>query len=316
MIVGTGLNALRIYGGKDLTLTNNELVSFAGQDKTYILLQRVDGATVTGNDAISIGYDRVTSLHEDDNLLTPAVSDGGTGALKLWLSRHPEDAFAATSSGTAAHTTNGGAGSETFALSTGDDLVFAAGGDDTIADAGGSNFLRGEDGADSMTGGSGFDDMNGNMGDDTLAGGFGDDWVVGGKDQDTLYGQQGADIVYGNLGADRCDGGDGDDVVRGGRQDDTLTGGAGNDWLSGDRDSDVITGGAGADIFHTFGDAGLDRVTDFNAAEGDRVQIDPGTSYTVAQVGADTVISMVGGGQMVLVGVNEASLPDGWLFAA
>ena len=75
-------------------------------------------------------------------------------------------------------------------------------------------------------------------------------------------------------------------------------------------------GGAGADRFHTFGEAGVDRVLDFSLAQGDRVQLDPGTQYTVSQVGADTVISMTGGGQMVLVGVQASALTDGWIFGA
>ena len=41
-----------------------------------------------------------------------------------------------------------------------------------------------------------------------------------------------------------------------------------------------------------------------------------GTTFTVSQVGDDTVISMDGGAQMILVGVQASSLPDGWLFAA
>lgn len=193
--------------------------------------------------------------------------------------------------------------------------VFGGLGDDRISvSAAGANYLRGDEGNDSVTGGGGFDDINGNLGNDTAHGGLGDDWVVGGKDLDVLFGDLGDDIVYGNLGNDTCDGGDGADIVRGGQQDDIVTGGAGNDWLSGDRDNDTITGGAGADIFHTFGEAGIDRVTDFNAAEGDRVQLDPGTAYTAAQVGADTVISMTGGGQMELVGAQLSSLPAGWIF--
>jgi len=178
----------------------------------------------------------------------------------------------------------------------------------------GRNYLRGDEGSDSLTGGGEFDDLHGNAGNDTLRGGAGDDWVVGGKDQDDLRGEAGGDIVYGNLGVDTCHGDDGNDIVRGGQQNDILYGGAGDDWMSGDRDNDTISGGSGADIFHTFGDAGIDRVLDFNRAEGDRVQLDPGTTYSVAQVGADTVISMGGGGQMTLVGVNMATLSGDWIF--
>jgi hypothetical protein len=185
---------------------------------------------------------------------------------------------------------------------------------DVISAVGGANYLRGEAGNDTVTGGSGFDDINGNTGDDSAAGGNGDDWVVGGKDNDILRGDAGSDIVWGNLGNDTQDGGDGVDQVRGGQGDDVVTGGAGDDFVSGDRGSDTIAGGTGADRFHTWGDAGLDRVLDFNATEGDRVMLDPGTIYTVAQAGADTVISMTGGGQMVLVGVQLSSLATGWIY--
>jgi len=92
-----------------------------------------------------------------------------------------------------------------------------------------------------------------------------------------------------------------------------IGGGDGDDWLSGDRGDDTLTGGAGADTFRSFGDAGIDRVTDFNLAEGDRVQLDAGTSYTIVQAGADTVISMAGGGQMVLAGVAMSSLTGDWI---
>ena len=57
-------------------------------------------------------------------------------------------------------------------------------------------------------------------------------------------------------------------------------------------------------------------MTDFNLAEGDRVQLDPGTVYTVSQVGSDTVVNMTGGGQLILVGVQMASLTTGWIFGS
>lgn len=187
-------------------------------------------------------------------------------------------------------------------------------GNDIIQGGDGTNYLRGDEGDDSIVGGAGFDDINGNMGADTGSGGVGDDWVVGGKDNDLLSGDAGGDLIYGNLGADTCEGGDGNDVVRGGQDNDVVRGGAGVDYVSGDKGDDTIWGGGGADEFHSFGDAGLDRVMDFSLAEGDRVRLDPGTTYTVAQSGADTVISMGGGGQVVLVGVSMSSLTGNWIF--
>ncbi len=195
----------------------------------------------------------------------------------------------------------------------GSDTVSGGQGADTIVDQAGSNYLRGDEGDDQITGGSGFDDINGNMGNDTASGGLGDDWVVGGKDNDRLFGDDGADLVYGNLGDDYCDGGAGNDTIRGGQQNDSLSGGAGNDFVSGDRGDDTMTGGSGADLFHSSADAGVDRVLDFSVSEGDRVMLDPGTTYSVAQVGGDTVITM-SAGQVVLVGVSMSSLLTGSIF--
>lgn len=209
---------------------------------------------------------------------------------------------------------DGWRGDDTLDGGAGDDTIFGDFGNDSIVDTGGgSNYLRGEDGADTIVGGAGFDDINGNMGDDTASGGSGEDWVVGGKDNDRLSGGDAFDLVYGNLGADTCDGGAGNDIVRGGQQDDLLAGGEGDDYLSGDRDADTISGGAGADTFHAFGEAGIDRITDFSLAEGDRVLLDLGTTYTTAQVGSDTVVSMSGGGQVILVGVSMSSLTGSWI---
>ncbi len=199
------------------------------------------------------------------------------------------------------------------------DTVLGNAADNQIWGGGGLDYLRGMDGNDQLWGGAEFDDIHGNVGDDTLHGEDGDDWVVGGKDNDLLYGDAGGDIVYGNLGNDTCHGGTGADLVRGGKDNDSLSGGDGNDWLSGDRGDDTLAGGAGADIFHSSGDAGLDRVLDFDSAQGDRVLLDPGTTYSLRFEGADTIIDLAWSGQpvagqIVLVGVTAATLGD-WLIA-
>lgn len=219
--------------------------------------------------------------------------------------------------GFGADTINGNALANKLVGGAGGDRIFGAAGSDTLEGGAGTSYLRGDDGADSIVGGSAFDDINGNMGADTASGGDGDDWVVGGKDDDLLYGDGGGDLVYGNLGNDTLHGGAGADVVRGGQGDDTLAGGDGADYVSGDRGADTMTGGAGADLFHTSSDAGVDRVLDFNLAEGDRVLLDPGTTYSAVQLGADVVITLGSpGDQMILVGVQLASLTPGWIFGA
>ncbi len=211
---------------------------------------------------------------------------------------------------------SGRSGPDVIWSGEGSDTVSAGTGNDTIDGGGGVSYLRGDEGNDSLIGGSDFDDINGNAGNDTVSTGAGEDYCVGGKDNDSLSGGADYDLVYGNLGDDTCNGDDGNDIVRGGQGNDVVNGGNGNDFVSGDKGDDTMIGGAGADIFHTFGDAGIDRVTDFNLAQGDRVQLDPGTQFTVIQVGADTVINMTGGGQMTLVGIAMSSLTTGWIFGA
>ena len=217
--------------------------------------------------------------------------------------------------GAGGDTLNGNALDNDLRGGDGADNLYGGAGADTLIGGEGVGFLRGEDGDDSIVGGGSFDDIHGNAGNDTESGGDGDDWVVGGKDSDLLNGDAGGDLIYGNLGNDTCIGGDGNDVIRGGQQNDTLSGGAGDDYVSGDKGDDTETGGAGADIFHSFTGAGIDRVLDFNLAEGDRVQLEPGTSYSVAQVGADTVITLgASSDQVILVGVQMSNLTAGWIY--
>jgi Ca2+-binding RTX toxin-like protein len=116
------------------------------------------------------------------------------------------------------------------------------------------------------------------------------------------------------MGVDQLYGGDGDDIVRGGQDNDSLMGDSGDDWMSGDRGADTISGGSGADTFQTFVGAGIDRILDFDAAEGDRIIFEtPGVAYTTRQEGADTVVDLGGGDQVILVGVTLSTLPAGWI---
>jgi serralysin len=209
----------------------------------------------------------------------------------------------------------GGASGDTINGNAAANAMFGGGGGDTLTGFEGRDYLRGEDGDDSLVGGAGFDDLHGNLGNDVVVGGDTEDWVVGGQGNDRLYGDEGHDVVLGNLGADTVEGGVGNDVVRGGQGNDSLLGGDGWDYLAGDRGDDTITGGAGMDTFHTFSGAGLDRVTDFNYGEGDRVNVLAGSSYTTYQSGADTIVDMGAGDRIVLVGVQLSSLPAGWVFS-
>ncbi|MEF9677916.1 Ig-like domain-containing protein [Pectobacterium aroidearum] len=82
---------------------------------------------------------------------------------------------------------------------------------------------------------------------------------------DILNGGAGNDILFGQGGNDTLIGGEGNDLLYGGAGDDILIGGPGGDTL---------IGGAGADIFKwQAGDIGNDVIKDFNAKEGDRIDL-------------------------------------------
>jgi serralysin len=222
----------------------------------------------------------------------------------------------AVAQGATIENARGGTGADRINGNGADNNLAGGAGGDTLQGADGRDYLRGDDGADSLSGGAAFDDLNGNRGNDTASGGDGDDWVVGGQDGDLLFGDAGADIVYGNLGEDVLWGGAGGDLMRGGQGADSIAGQEGDDWLSGDRGDDTLTGAGGADVFHSSQDAGIDRVLDFSRAEGDRVQLDAGTTYVLVQDGADAVLDFGGGHRMVLVGVQAASLTGDWILLA
>ncbi|HEX3367070.1 NF038122 family metalloprotease [Phenylobacterium sp.] len=197
----------------------------------------------------------------------------------------------------------------------GDNTLQGGAGNDTITGGSGNNYLRGGAGDDIINGGSGFNDMNGNMGNDTLHGGTGTNWVVGGQGDDSLVGGGGfQDLVLGNLGNDTLVAGSQANVLRGGQGDDVITGGPGNDFISGDLGNDTETGGGGADIFHGSQSVGVDQIMDFNYAQGDRVELDPGTTFMTTQIGPNTVVELGNGSEMILMGVQLSTLPSDWIF--
>ena len=94
LIVGTGYNAIRVIGAKDLVVSGNQLVSFADDPmKTFFLLERSDSVVSSNNSAIAIGFDGVTNLTQSGDRLTEGVSDKGQAAIVQWSLTHP-DTFA------------------------------------------------------------------------------------------------------------------------------------------------------------------------------------------------------------------------------
>lgn len=293
VVIGGMYNGIMVTKTNGLVVGGNLVVGYSDMT-SWIRINDSTNAQVTDNQAMTFNLQGTTNLTQSGNSIVAALQDNGANALAHWI--------------------KGGDGDDHLsARIDGGSRIEGGAGNDIITGREFADFLRGGDGNDSILGGGGGDDINGNTGDDTINGGAGEDWVSGGQNNDLLLGGAGNDLVLGNIGNDTIYGDSGNDTLRGGQHNDFIFGGDGNDWISGDLGDDTITGGAGADTFHIFAQSGLDLVTDFTRAEGDRVFIGDGSRYSVTQVGADVVIDLVGGARMVLANVQLSSLSDGWI---
>ncbi|WP_439888876.1 peroxidase family protein [Pseudomonas sp. MBLB4123] len=217
--------------------------------------------------------------------------------------------------------------------------------DNTLNGSTGNDNLNGGAGNDRLNGGAGADVLNGGVGADRMAGGTGDDAYMVDDVGDVVveFVGEGADIVrttllsytlganveylsylgsgaftgIGNGLDNTLNGSTGNDNLNGGAGNDRLNGGAGNDTLTGGAGNDTLSGGLGNDTF-VFGPGfGNDRITDFDAdpvGGQDLLNIAAlgvtaanfAANVTIADVGADTLVS-VGGGSIRLVGINDAT---------
>ncbi|MFC7498785.1 hypothetical protein ACFQRC_06075 [Enterovirga sp. GCM10030262] len=142
-----------------------------------------------------------------------------------------------------------------------DNMIFGSSIANILSGLGGDDTLRGQSGVDELRGGDDADILYGDLGNDSLFGDAGEDRLNGDDGVDTLDGGVGDDRLFGKAGADILDGGSGDDALNGGIQRDTMTGGA-------DADQFVFADGDTAATRN-----GADIVTDFNSAEGDRINL-------------------------------------------
>lgn len=154
-------------------------------------------------------------------------------------------------------------------LGDADDIMDSSrGGSDVLSALGGRDVLYGDARIMTEQGVGGNDKLNGGTGSDTLYG-----------DGGTL---ESAEIDCGN---------------------DSLRGGAGDDELWGDGDGPAI---AGNDTFYFMGGFGSDVVMDFGAGD-DRLAFQgfDAADVVVDDSGADTIVTVTGGGVVTLVGYND-----------
>lgn len=196
----------------------------------------------------------------------------------------------------------------------GDDTIFGRKGDDRIDSGGGNNVAYGGSGDDYiwaqpeeknaenfLFGGSGNDKIWGgysNDGFNHLAGGKGRDVIAIWGDDCEIYGGAGKDnlSVWGGLST--IDGGRGNDVIKTAGGTATITGGAGSDTIKLKKTADNVT------------------ITDFTVGEDHlkfgRYAKVADSDLTIEADGNDTVVTLLNGGQIRLLGIS----PDSFTLAS
>ncbi len=225
---------------------------------------------------------------------------------------------------------------EKFVMGNGNDTVTGNSQNNELLSGNGNDTIYGGDGDDRLTPGDGNDAVYGEAGNDIVT-------ILDFNDTDVLDGGTGYDTLMltpsdgRNLDVDLTRGsifdfraglqsfsnfekfvtGSGKDTVKGDAQnnelwsgdgDDTLTGNSGNDILAGGNGDDTLTGGIGADTFvFTSVTSGTDAITDFSAAQGDKLRI--------LRNGFDTSLALGGlSSQQFQIGASAIDINDRFIF--
>jgi Ca2+-binding RTX toxin-like protein len=208
--------------------------------------------------------------------------------------------------GTKASRLSGRGGDDDLRGGVANDLLRGEDGDDRLSGGAGNDRLEGGSGIDRLYGGDGEDTLVDREGRNVLNGGAGNDtYWVGAATRIIERAGGGHDVVHtdaarftladevedlkgegaatqkltGNALGNRIIGSTGNTTIHGLDGNDLISGGGGNDVLLGGAGADEMTGGAGADRFvFATGDLGAtitraDRITDFNAGAGDRIDL-------------------------------------------
>ena len=200
------------------------------------------------------------------------------------------------------------------------------GGNDSIDATGNdlNNELTGNNRVNVLKGGLGNDTLDGAMGDDTLIGGWGDDtyWadtagdVVAEKDGqgfDTIIAMSTSYSLVGTFVEELVLLGGDDSQATGNSHDNVLYGNYGDNTLNGGYGADTLYGQGGADTFVFGTNSGFDTISDFSAAQNDRINVHAvavGHAHAewLTQVGGDVHIALGDGDMVAIIGATVADV--------
>ncbi|MBW8880166.1 MAG: calcium-binding protein, partial [Asticcacaulis sp.] len=175
------------------------------------------------------------------------------------------------------------------------------------------NILKGNAGHNVLKGGAGNDVLDGGWGADDLWGGAGNDsyYVDSALDHIHEADGEGIDTVYARSDFELAGSyteylvleGHGDIHGFGNDLDNRIFGNDGDNRIVGYRGNDMLMGGAGGDTFAFAWGSDIDRIVDFNAAEGDKIDLhayDAEDTAVISQHGTEAWIDL-GGGNIIRV---------------
>lgn len=335
------------YGGSDTIVDTggiDELILLlrdeAGNDprKSFervgddLVITQTDGSAVTidnqfqGSNGINyINYYLNDSSMGKEKVGSLAVASVSETESNLLVGTSENQTFVYEGAATLSIWTN--AGNDTITTGSGDDWIRTGGGDDIIDAGQGDDHVFAGDGDDIVYMSPGADIEDGGDGVDTLILGY---WA--GDYSGTINLETGANFAAG--GADNADHKvynfeniiiqhSGDMTIYGTSGDNIITTGSGSDIVYAGAGNDTLTGNGGADTFVFIeGETGTDAITDFDLAEGDKLDL---SSYGItSETTAAALMSDATGGINITIdgnivttisGVTVASFTtaDGWL---
>ncbi len=302
VIAGGMYHGISISHADNVVIDDNIVQGFP-EMKSWIRLNKVDGAKVTGNGANDVIIVESTAVVNANNKILATATDAGAWAFGQWSGGGgaPGVAVGLQLVGDAgANTLTGGAGSDTIDGGGGIDLLAGGGGHDVYVVTAGDKVVEAAGGGMDLIRSDEMVILPANV----------ERLELTGTKSVPAHGNELDNLVIGNAGGN---------LIRGYAGADTLDGRGGNDLLQGDAGNDRLIGGPGADTFVFKVGGGADTVADFSV--GDVLDVSAilgaGGRASLAAGAGGVTISFTTGESIVLSGATPdhlVSTPTGWVF--